>query len=404
MKINNPSQHYQLTFEGDWPTSVAFLGSSRRLVAGNRSGDLLIWELPEQPPEIEESEDNKGKKESPPAPNVWPTTKLFGHENGISHLRTLPDGKTLVSGSWDHDVIVWDTSASPGGKKDIVLDSKTREQNTRYKKGDEKDAILNAPGVEVGTISPADKLEGHKGWILGLDISQDGALAVSGDDTGLTKVWDLKSRQVSSQWQGYDRVWVRAAAMSPDGKTVFTSEFADRRSNFDAPAAQARLWDAKTGEMKLDLLKVWTPDVKDEDRKDTYGYMQTWKKLLKRGLVCADFSPDGNLLAVGQGGETDTGKAHIVDVASGKILRTISGHQYGMCDVKFSADGKHIVTGGRDTTTRICQVSDGKEVAALGESRGGQFKDWIHAVAISPDQQFVAAADIAGMIHVWKLA
>jgi hypothetical protein len=226
---------------------------------------------------------------------------------------------------------------------------------------------------------------------------------ISGDDKCLSIVWDLKSRQPISSWRGYDRVWVRSAAMSPDGKTAFTCEFAGRRSNFDAPAAQARLWNADDGSLQLDLLKVWTPDIKEKDRQDTYGYWRKWGKLLKRGLVCAQFSPDGDLLAVGQGGETDTGKIHLVDVDSGKILRTVSGHRHGACDVKFSADGKYVLSSGRDTTVRICQVSDGKEVAALGKPRGGQFKDWTHAIAISPDQRTVAAADIAGIVHVWDL-
>ena len=53
---------------------------------------------------------------------------------------------------------------------------------------------------------------------------------------------------------------------------------------------------------------------------------------------------------------------------------------------------------------RICQVADGKEVLTLGKPRGGQFKDWLHAVALSPDQQAVAAADIAGLVSVWNVS
>ena len=70
---------------------------------------------------------------------------------------------------------------------------------------------------------------------------------------------------------------------------------------------------------------------------------------------------------------------------------------------RFSADGRYILSGGRDTTVRICQVDDGKQVAQLGKERGGQFKDWMHGIAIAPDQRSVAAADIAGIIHVWEL-
>jgi WD40 repeat protein len=226
---------------------------------------------------------------------------------------------------------------------------------------------------------------------------------ISGDDACQTIVWDLEKLQQVSSWNGYDRVWISSAALSPDGQTAFTGEFAGSRGSFDRPAAQARLWNANDGTLKLDLLKTWTPKVKDEDRIDSYGYGQTWGKLLKSGLVCAAFSPDGKLLAAGQGGETDTGKVHLVNVESGEIERTVSGHRYGMCDCKFSSDGKYILTSGRDTTVRICQVTDGKEVAQLGESRGGQFKDWLHAISISPDQQWVAAADIGGYVQVWKL-
>jgi WD40 repeat protein len=58
---------------------------------------------------------------------------------------------------------------------------------------------------------------------------------------------------------------------------------------------------------------------------------------------------------------------------------------------------------GRDTTVRICRVEDGAEVAALGSPRGGQSKDWLTAVDISPDQSRIAATDIAGLVHIWEM-
>lgn len=399
MKIDQPTHRWKLTFEGEWPTSVAFL-DNHRLAAGNRAGQILFWKLPDEPPAAATEQDGE---QAAVADHV-PLRMLTGHTNEITHLRAIGDGKTLISASLDRSICVWDVDAVTGEKAEVIVDAQSRQQRARNRRGEDKDAILNAPGLEMEVVAATQRLQRHEGWIFALDVSADGKRLISGDDRCLTVVWDIAAGEPISSWHGYDRVWVRSAALSPDGETAFTCEYAGRRSNFDCPAAQARLWNVADGSMKRDLLRIWTPDVKDKDRADTYGYMQKWNKLIKRGLVCAQFSPDGKWLAVGQGGETDTGKVHVVDMESGEIARTISGHRYGVCDLKFSADGQYILSSGRDTAVRICQVADGKEVAVLGESRGGQFKDWIAAIAISPDQKLVAAADIAGMIQVWQLA
>lgn len=393
MLIKDPIHRWQLAFGDEWATSVAFL-SDTRIAAGNRAGQIYLWELPATEAEAPEAET---------PPDLPPQRRLDGHTNGITHLAALPDGRTLISASLDHAVCQWDVAGPATGEDEVILDSKGREVASRGKSKAEQEAIRNAPGAKVECVAAQHTLAGHRGWVYGLGVSGDGKRLISGDDQCLSIVWDLETRQQVSSWHGYDRVWVRAAALSPDGKTAFTSEYAGRRSSFDAPAAQVRLWNADDGTEKLNLLKIWTPDVKEDDRIDSYGYAQAWGKLLKRGLVCAAFSPDGKLLAAGQGGETDTGKIHLVDTDSGEIVRTVSGHRYGACDVAFSADGQLVASSGRDTMVRICQVSDGKEVAALGTSRGGQFKDWLHAIAISPNQNLIAAADIAGYVHVWQL-
>jgi WD40 repeat protein len=194
---------------------------------------------------------------------------------------------------------------------------------------------------------------------------------------------------------------VTSVCLSPDGQTAFVGEFCHPRGSFDRPPAQVRLFDAETGKEKLDILKVVFPEVKVRD--NSYGYATTWSKFVASGFVAAEFSPDGKLLALAQGGETGSGKVQIVDVETGKHLRSVSGHESGVCDVTFTADGKHVLSAGRDTMLRICQVSDGKEVGKLGKSRGGQFKDWLHAIALSADQQWIAVADIAGKVSVWKM-
>ena len=86
----------------------------------------------------------------------------------------------------------------------------------------------------------------------------------------------------------------------------------------------------------------------------------------------------------------------------GKLVRDAAAHQYGVTDVLFSPCGKYLISAGRDTCARVCQVADGKEVAVLGSPRGGQFKDWLSALALSPDGRFLAASDIAGLVHVWE--
>src|SRR5206468_11429041 len=151
------------------------------------------------------------------------------------------------------------------------------------------------------------------------------------------------------------------------------SEYRYKRDDFDIPTPALKLWNAADGTEKLDFLKAQFPKINPTNR--TYGAAQVWRKFVSNGLITVAFSPDGRLVAAGQGGETDTGKVHLLDAATGKPVRTVFGHQYGVTDVRFSADSKYLLSAGRDTCVRVCQVADGKEVAVLGAPRGGQFKD-----------------------------
>lgn len=383
---------YQLTFEGSWPTSVAFLGSSRKLAAANQLGQIYVWDLPETPPEFDAKE-SKDRQ----APNVWPTRRLVGHQNEVTRLVATPDGKQLFSASLDRTIRVWPTDAPAEGKADAVLDQESRERLA--KRTGKKDG-LTAPGISVETQSVSAVLAGHSDWIYGLGLSADGQRLVSGDTAAQVIVWNVGERKPIAKWSGHAWNWIVAASLSPDGQTALISEYRYKRDDFDIPTTALKLWNVADGSEKLDLMKVQFPKLNPKDT--SYGGSQMWRKFVANGLIACAFSPDGKLVALGQGGETDTGKVHLLESETGKLVRDVSGHQYGVTDLLFSSDGQYLVSVGRDTSVRVCQVADGKEVAVLGAPRGGQFKDWLSAVALSPDEGWVAAADISGLVQVWQ--
>ncbi len=387
-----PKLRYQLTCEGSWPTSVAFLGSGRRLAAGNQLGQIYVWDLPEKPPEFKA--EPKGDRQ---APNVWPVRRLDGHTNEISRLVVAPDGKFLASSSFDRSVRIWPTNAPAAGKVEVVLDEDTRKRDAR-RTG--KKELSKAPGTTVETQTACDVLEGHKDWIYALGLSGDGKRLISGDAASQVIVWDVATRKAVATWAGHPWNWIVAAALSADGKTALVSENRYKRDDFDIPSPGLKLVDVGTGKETLDILKVQFPKFNPSER--GYGPSLAWRKFVGAGLIAAAISPDGKLVAVGQGGETDTGKVHLFDASTGKLVRDIASHMYGITDLLVTSDSKYVISTGRDTCVRICQVADGKEVAVLGAPRGGQFKDWFSAVAISPDERSLAAADIAGMVHVWE--
>lgn len=385
---------WRLQFEGAWPMAVAFWGSNQKLVAANQDGAIFVWDLPAEPPAPTETP--KGQEPGPPS--HLPSRRLDGHTNGVTRLLVTPDGKTLISASLDHSIRLWPAGAPAAGKTQVVLDRDSRAAQAR--RTGKKDQI-DAPGIEVETQTECQVLSGHQDWIQALGLSRDGKRLISGDNSAVSIVWDLSARKEVARIPAKAWNWIVAAALSPDGQTALVSEYRYKRDDFDIPAAGLKLWDLAGPTLKHDLLLNQFPKLKENET--SYGSAQLWRKFVGNGLIAADYSPDGKLVALGQGGETDTGKVHLIDTATGKVVREVSGHQYGVTDVLFSADGKFLLSTGRDTCLRICKVEDGKEVAVLHSPRGGQFKDWLSAVALSPDQTHLAAADIAGKVHVWRL-
>jgi WD40 repeat protein len=180
---------------------------------------------------------------------------------------------------------------------------------------------------------------------------------------------------------------LKAVALSPDAKHALTCANSVRYANFPN---SLHIWDLESGKLAVNLGETLTGKKKGSEA---------------MGVAAAAYSPDGKVIALAQGAgeiEGGVGKLFLVEAKSGKKLQEIPAHQGGVVALAFSPDGKHVASAGRDTLVKVWQVADGKSVAVLGKSRGGQFRDWIHAVAFNSDGSWLAAGDMAGFVHIYS--
>jgi WD40 repeat protein len=356
---------WKLPWDADWVTAVCFVGSNR-VAAGNNLGQILVWDLPP----------------TPGAPAPAPLRRLDGHTNTVNRLVATPDGRWLISASNDHTVRYWDLQGTAAGTEPVVLNAQAIADASSPAGRRAGRKVPPPIKATVAVQKAARVLEGHREWVLGLALSRDGSVLVSGDDKGEIIVWDRPAGKELRRWQV--KGWAWALALSPDGTALAVSE--RRPLVFDSGRlAGLKLWDPRTGGLKHDLGKLFD----------------------KQMLAAAAFSPDGKLLAVARGGEQEgpTGKVTLLDAVAGKKVRELTpGHLCGATDLAFSPDGKTLFSSGRDTIVRAWRVADGKPVKDFGRPRGGQFKDWIHAVAVAPDGRWLAAADMAGQVQIWALS
>jgi WD40 repeat protein len=367
---------WSFTWDADWVSAVSFIGD-KHFAAGNNLGEILLWELPNKPEPLVEITSEKSKpadkSERPLYLSPKPVRQMIGHSNIVNRL-LCAENRWLISASNDHTVKYWDIEAKPSGMAKHVLNARTIEDINRNKNSGRKPPTPLE--TEVQTQAATKTIEGRE-WIIGASLSQDETTLITGDDAGQVAVYDRKTGAEKKRWQV--KGWAFAVAISPDLKQSLVSE--RYPLVFDSGRHTAvKLWDVATSTVQHDLSK----EFKD---------MQ---------IASAAYSRDGKILALGRGGEGE-GKIFLIDPSTGKKIRELSPiHQYGVTDLCFHPDGKHLASTGRDTVVRIWNIEDGKMIKELGKPRGGQFKDWFHALSFSPDGTRIAVADMAGYVHLWE--
>ncbi len=381
--------------------------------------------------------------------------QLQGHEMGVECAAFSHDGKLIATGSQDKTARLWDAAT---GKEVRKLEGATNRLRGVGFTGDDKRLIAcgwetKARLWDVATGKPAGELALTAG-AEGLALSPDGKLAALPSGWGnMVRLYDVGGEAPKQRWVG--KVGQPfAAAISPDGKKVAAVGWdsrvrvwdaatgaetaasratghagwvngvgflADRSTVVSASNDRVILWD-RTGSKEPRVLETPTPrdwclavapdgktfatggnDQAVSVWDATSGKVQTTLKFEGpiRGVA---FSPDGKRLAAVSDDASDGSAAAVpghgaavFEIATGKLVFRLEGHEGGVRAVAWSPDGKYIATGGADRLGRLWDAATGKEVRKF-EGHAGT----VEAVAFSPDSTWAVTGGFGGTIILWR--
>jgi WD40 repeat protein len=288
----------------------------------------------------------------------------FSIENArpVADLAISSDGKTLISGSKDHTVEVWDLSTG------------TRIHHLQGHEGSIRRVAISSDGktlasgsqdhtVKVWDLSTGTRihnLQGHKGSVECVAISSDGKTLISGSRDGRIRMWNLSTGELRSTLKG-DLSPVICVAISRDGKTLVSG----------GDKSVIIVWDLSTG----------TPVCTLEGHSSSVTFVE--------------ISSDGKTLISGSPDCT----VKVWNLSTGMLAHNLQGHERPVRGMAISRDGKTLASGGDDHAITVWDLSTGDGVRLLNSHNGP-----VASTLISSDQKKLISGSIDGTIKMWDLS
>jgi WD40 repeat protein len=192
------------------------------------------------------------------------------------------------------------------------------------------------------------------------------------------RIWDVGSGKILKEYILDNSI--ESAKFSPDEQFI-VAKTADRLI----------LIEVATGKEVRTIFDetIWTPIQKtDEDG-------MTWDTLVEfpqYSDIC--FSPTGFLLAYIHGN-----KIKLVDLKNGALINSCFWNpESGMTTVRFSPDGRIIVSGGQDGTTRLWNPETGEKIQFYNQNESE-----VVSVCVSPDGQQVLTGSNDSIMRLWDI-
>jgi len=343
----------------------------------------------------------------PQNPNlIWTETqRLIGHRDSIHAVVFSPDSQTLISGSDDRNIHIWDVNTAqkkytwfmPYEIYSVAISPNSEVVATGSVNG--RITLWNFHTQQMNrTLLDLNIPEKNMGIITSLVFSSQGQMLISGSSDKTVRIWNFKTGESKRILNGHtDSVW--SVAICSQGQFV-ASGSADKT---------IRIWNLKNYQKPLILTghSNWVTSVLftlDDQilisaSADHTIKVWNWKteQLIhtltghSAAIFSLALSPNGKILASASVDQT----VKLWTWKTGELLETLSG----CSPIAFSPDGKQLVSGSQRGILQLwCQ---GLSSVEFTEDQVNQ--NWWQVLAVHPnatlDQVRLAYYQLAKQYH-----
>lgn len=211
------------------------------------------------------------------------------------------------------------------------------------------------PALMLSAVSGAEEsfqelklvktLKTYKAPVYGIVLSPDGRWLASGSRDGSGDLWEVGSLKIAWPITGHTG-YLNSLVFTPDSKYLVSVSGNPENMPFDKPGANvAKIWNLATGKEIRELQGPKAPNP---------SHVAT-------GTV--GISPDGKLIATAGWDNT----AQLWEFHTGKQLRVMQGKDHWVNSLRFSADGKFLLSSNGD----CWEVASGKTVSVPSSEKWG---------------------------------
>lgn len=206
--------------------------------------------------------------------------------------------------------------------------------------------------------------------VRALVMSPDGKLLASAGDDTAVQLWDAVAGKAGAKLSGHAD-WVLALAFSPDGKALASGGY----------DGTVKLWEVSSGKKLLDVPAKPVAQPNQPPPPDN-------------AVMALAFSPDGKGLAAGG---TDA-SVHLLNVADGKVLRSMPGHASSVKALAFHPAGTLLASGSKDRTLRLWDPATGQALKTLEGHTA-----WVEGVEFFAQGTRLASVGADQTVRLWDL-